>query len=120
MRILLILTTITLLAAACTKCVECDIKLKEGFLHVATIDEFCGTSDDVEEEEQRLADEHSCIVCTVNTTLGPTSSGFLCGDRAFTDSVNDTWRNGAFAGGYSHQCVYYRDTLEVVCTLIPE
>lgn len=109
---------VAMAATGCTKCVTCDIKLKEGFLHVATIDEYCGTDNDIENEEQRLAgDEYSCIECRVNTSMGQATSGFVCGNRAFTDSVNDDWRDGAMEVGLQHNCTYYRDTLEVVCIL---
>jgi hypothetical protein len=106
------------LFAGCTKCVQCEIELKEAYLNVATIDEYCGTSDDIEEEENRLLiEQYSCIVCEVNTAFGLSTSGFLCGDRNFTDSVEDAWRTGAQQSGLFHNCTFYRDTLEVTCVL---
>jgi hypothetical protein len=118
-RILFVfLASMPFIFGGCTKCVTCDIDLKQGFLNVATIDEYCGTSDDIDEEENRLIqEEYACIECIVNTSFGQSSSGFLCGDRNFTDSVNDTWRDGAVQAGLQYDCVYYRDTLEVVCIL---
>ena len=107
--------------SGCTKCVQCEVELKEGFLNVASIEEYCGTSDDIEAEEERLTgEEYACIECVVNTQLGQSTSGFLCGNRAFTDSVDDAWRAGALEGGYQHNCTYFRDTLEVICILKPE
>jgi hypothetical protein len=106
------------LLAGCTKCVQCEIDLKEAYLNVATIDEYCGTSDDIEEEENRLlTEQYSCIVCEVNTAFGLSTSGFLCGDRNYTDSVEDAWRTGAQQSGLFHNCTFYRDTLEVTCVL---
>jgi hypothetical protein len=116
-RFLLLLLAPALLAG-CTKCVQCEIDLKEAYLNVATIDEYCGTSDDIEEEENRLlTEQYSCIVCEVNTAFGLSTSGFLCGDRNYTDSVEDAWRTGAQQSGLFHNCTFYRDTLEVTCVL---
>lgn len=110
-----------LLMAGCTKCVTCSIDLKQGNLHVATIDEFCGTEDDIEEEEDRLLDdEYTCISCTAYANTGPLVSGFHCGNRVFIDSINDTWRDGALGAGYQYVCDRNRDTLDVVCVLIPD
>ncbi|MCF8258968.1 MAG: hypothetical protein K9J06_15545 [Flavobacteriales bacterium] len=112
------LLLLPILMVGCTKCVQCDIELKEAFVNIATIDEYCGTSDDVEEEELRLVNEEfSCIECVVNTAFGQSSSGFLCGDRAYTDSVENDWRTGAMEAGLFHNCTFYRDTLEVTCVL---
>lgn len=102
----------------CTKCVQCEIELKEAFLTVATIDEYCGTNDEIEEEENRLVTEtYTCIECRVTTGFGQSTSGFLCGDRTFTDSVEEAWRTGAQQAGLFHNCTFYRDTLEVTCVL---
>lgn len=109
-----------LMMAGCTKCVQCEITLKEAFVTVANIDEYCGTGDDIEDEENRLVtDEYTCIECIVNTGFGQSTSGFHCGDRAFTDSLEDAWRTGAMEAGLSHNCTFYRDTLEVTCVLKP-
>jgi len=106
--------------SGCTKCVQCEIELKEAFIIVTTIDEFCGTTDDIEAEEDRLiSEEYACIKCIVNTAFGQSTSGFLCGDRAYTDSVENDWRTGAMEAGLFHNCTFYRDTLEVTCVLKP-
>jgi len=116
----LLAVAVAMLASGCTKCVTCEVTLKEAFLKVATITEYCGTESDIEDEERRLeTEEYACIECRVNTNLGQASSGFVCGNRAFTDSVDDAWREGAMAAGLQHNCTYYRDTLDVVCVLRP-
>lgn len=111
---------IAIVMSGCTKCVQCEIELKEAFVIVTTIDEFCGTTDDIEAEEDRLiSEEYACIECIVNTAFGQSTSGFLCGDRSYTDSVENDWRTGAMQGGLFHNCTFYRDTLEVACVLKP-
>ena len=103
--------------SGCTKCVECEIKLKESQDVIGYIDEFCGTDKKVEEEENRLRADYTWIECSVNTGLGQAQSGVVCGDRAFTDSVEATWESGAAEIGTSANCIYYRDTANVVCVL---
>jgi hypothetical protein len=120
MERLIPIALIALLMSGCTKCVQCEIELKEAFVIVKTIDEFCGTTNDIEEEENRLiSEEYSCVKCIVNTAFGQSTSGFLCGDRAYTDSVENDWRTGAMQAGLFHNCTFYRDTLEVTCVLKP-
>lgn len=102
---------------ACTKCVECEVKLKESSDVIGRIDEFCGTDKKVEEEEERLRQNYTCIECSVNTGLGNANSGVVCGDRAFTDSVEAAWDAGALEIGTSANCIYYRDTADVRCVL---
>ena len=102
---------------ACTKCVECEVKLKESSDVIGRIDEFCGTDKKVEEEEERLRQNYTCIECSVNTGLGNANSGVVCGDRAITDSVEAAWDAGALEIGTSANCIYYRDTADVRCVL---
>lgn len=113
---LFILASVVLLNS-CKKCVECEIRLKQSQDVIGRIDEFCGTDKKVEEEENRLRADYNCIRCTVNTGLGTADSGVLCGDRAYTDSVEDNWEEGAQESGYFATCVYYRDTANVTCVL---
>lgn len=103
--------------SACTKCVECKIELKESNDVLGMIDEFCGTDKKVDEEEERLRQDYTCIECTVNTGLGNANSGIVCGNRAFTDSVEAAWDAGALEIGTSANCIYYRDTAKVTCVL---
>lgn len=114
-----LLTLLLLAMAGCKKCVECDIDLKQAFVTVAEVD-FCGTSGKIEEEEERLLNsEYACVECVANTSFGSVSSGFHCGNRVFTDSLEDDWRNGGMETGHTVNCTYYRDTLEVICLLKP-
>ncbi len=101
----------------CQKCVECEIRLKESQEVIGYVDEFCGTDKKVEEEQERLYADYTCIECTVNTGLGPASSGVNCGDRAYTDSIEADWRQGASELGTTANCRYYRDTVNVACLL---
>jgi hypothetical protein len=103
--------------SSCTKCVECTVSLKESPEVIGYVDEFCGTDKKVEEEENRLLADYTCISCSVNTGAGVAQSGVLCGDRAFTDSVEADWDEGALAIGTNAQCIYYRDTAKVACVL---
>jgi hypothetical protein len=103
--------------SACTKCVECEIRLKQSQDIIGTLDEFCGTDKKVEEEETRLRAEYNCIECYVNTGIGTANSGVLCGDMAFTDSVETSWETGAQESGYFATCITYRDTANVTCVL---
>ncbi len=103
--------------SGCTKCVECEIRLKESQEVVGFIDEFCGTNKKIEEEEERLQDDYTCIECSVETGLGTATSGVQCGDRAFTDSIESGWEQGAFDIGTTADCIYYRDTVNVTCVL---
>lgn len=105
---------------SCRQCVQCTIDLKEAHLRVATIDEYCGTKGDVEDEKRRLVkDDYACIRCVVNGAFGQTNSGFHCGNREFVDSLELAWRSGAMEAGLQHNCTYWRDTLEATCILIP-
>jgi hypothetical protein len=113
----LALLSITILFTSCRKCVECEIRLKESPEVIGYVDEFCGTDKKVEEEEDRLRSDYTCIECTVNTGLGNANSGIHCGDRAFTDSIEADWEAGALQIGTTANCVYYRDTANVTCVL---
>jgi len=111
---------VMLVSSGCRQCVQCTIDLKEAHQRVATIDEYCGTKGDVEDEKRRLIEkEYACIKCVVNGAFGQTNSGFHCGDRAFVDSIEGSWRAGAMEAGLSHYCTFWRDTLEATCILIP-
>lgn len=115
------LTAIFLIASVvlsgCTKCVECEIRLKQSQDVIGYVDEFCGTNKKVEEEEERLLADYTCVECSVNTGLGTTTSGVHCGDREFTDSLERAWDEAGFAIGQDANCVYYRDTANVTCLL---
>jgi hypothetical protein len=102
---------------ACSHCELCEIKQKETALVVLTDHEICGTNDALDDEKSALDDNYNCIECIVNTTSGPASSGYHCGDRTFTDSLEAAVRNGALAAGYTYDCAFFRDTLEVICVL---
>jgi hypothetical protein len=117
MRFAAFLFVLVIAFAGCTKCVECEVKLKESQDVIGAVDEFCGTNKKVEEEEERLLAEYTCIECVVNTGLGTATSGVLCGDRAFTDSIEADYEAGALQIGTTAQCTYYRDTANVVCVL---
>ena len=101
----------------CKKCVECEVRLKQSQDIIGFVDEFCGTDKKVEEEENRLLADYTCIECSVNTGGGTAESGVLCGDRTFTDSVQSSWDAGAADIGTSASCIYYRDTANVTCVL---
>lgn len=103
--------------SSCKKCVQCEAKLKQSQQVLTHIDEFCGNKKDIEAEEARLNEENTCIKCVVNTGFGPTDSGIICGDRAFTDSVETSWDEAAASIGTSASCIYYRDTVNVACVL---
>lgn len=103
--------------SSCKKCVECEVKLKQSQQVLTNVDEYCGTNKDIEAEEERLNAENICIKCAVNTSFGPTDSGIVCGDLAFTDSVETSWRQAAASIGTSASCIYYRDTVNVACIL---
>ena len=109
--------TVAFAIGGCTKCVECEVRLKESQEVIGFVDEFCGTDKKVSTEEERLREDYTCIECTVITGFGPTSSGVNCGDRAYTDSIEDSWEQGASEIGTSADCVYYRDTAYVTCVL---
>lgn len=113
----LILFVLPLGLGACTKCVECEVKLKESQEVIGYVDEFCGTDKKVEAEEERLNSDYYCIKCTVNTGLGQASSGVQCGERAYIDSIETAWEEGANDIGTSANCIYYRDTANVTCVL---
>lgn len=120
MKHLLILLLISPLAfSGCKKCVECEVRLKQSQTIIGTVDEFCGNDTKIEAEENRLRTDHTCIECTVNLPTGPNSTGILCGDRAFTDQVQSDSEAGAAAIGTTSNCVFYRDTANVSCTLKP-
>lgn len=103
--------------SACSHCELCEIKQKETALVVLSDHEICGTKDALDDEKASLDDNYNCIECIVNTTSGPASTGYHCGDRAFTDSLETAVRNGATAAGYTYDCTFFRDTLEVICVL---
>ena len=71
----------------------------------------------VEAEEERLLDDHTCIECIIITGFGPTTSGVHCGDRDLTDSIQADWDAGAFDLGTTAECTYFRDTAKVICVL---
>lgn len=102
---------------SCTKCVECEIKLKESQEVIGYVDEFCGTDKKVRNEEDRLRSDYKCIECSVNSTFGQATSGVLCGDGSYIDSVQSSWQQAAAQIGTSASCVYYRDTANVTCVL---
>ncbi|MCB9187005.1 MAG: hypothetical protein H6601_09690 [Flavobacteriales bacterium] len=118
---MLVRNSIILLVATCffgcKKCVECEVRLKQSQTVIGSVDEFCGTDKKVEEEEDRLRADYTCIECSVNTGAGNAYSGVLCGDRAFTDSIKASWDAGAADIGTSAQCIYHRDTANVTCVL---
>lgn len=116
-RFFIILVGLAIVASGCKKCVECEIRLKESQDVIGFVDEFCGTDKKVEEEEDRLKADYTCIECTVNTGLGNANSGVHCGNRAFTDSIEADWESGAADIGTTANCVYYRDTANVTCVL---
>jgi hypothetical protein len=97
--------------------VECEVRLKESQTVVGTVDEFCGTKKQVEEKEEALATDYYCINCNVTTGFGTVSSGIVCGERTFIDSVENAYRTGALANGNPYDCTYYRDTVNVTCLL---
>ena len=103
--------------SGCTKCVECEIKLKQSQDVIGCVDEFCGTDKKVEEEEDRLLSDFYCIECSVQTGMGSANSGVLCGERPYIDSVQASWSTGANNIGTSANCIYYRDTVNVACVL---
>lgn len=117
MRLLVFLLVVVFILPSCRKCVECEIRLKESPDVIGYVDEFCGTNKKVEEEEDRLRADYTCIKCSVNTGLGTANSGIQCGDRAYTDSIESAWDAGAFEAGTTANCVYYRDTANVTCVL---
>ena len=103
--------------AGCTKCVECEIKLKESQTIIGNVEEFCGTTKKVEGEEERLRADYTCIECNVLTNSGVVNSGINCGDRSYTDSIQAGWEQAAFDIGSNADCIYYRDTANVTCVL---
>jgi len=103
--------------SSCKKCVQCEIRLKESQEVIGFIDEFCGNDKKVEEEQERLRAEYSCVDCTIETTFGPVSTGIHCGNRAFTDSIKSDANASATNLGTSTSCVLYRDTANVTCVL---
>jgi hypothetical protein len=117
MRSILAIFVLAAVLNSCTKCVECEIRLKQSQDVIGSVDEFCGTDKKVEEEENRLRAEYNCIQCSVNTGIGTANSGVVCGDKAFTDSVETAWEQGAQESGYFAICIVYRDTANVTCVL---
>lgn len=113
----LLFLALPILLTGCTKCVECEVKLKESQDVIGFVDEFCGTNKKVAAEEDRLRDDYTCIECTVLTGFGPINSGVNCGDRAYTDSIESGWEQAAFDLGQTADCIYYRDTANVTCVL---
>lgn len=105
------------LFSGCKKCVECEVRLKKSSDVIGYVDKFCGTDKKVEEEEDRLNAEYTCIECIVQTAQGPQSSGILCGSREFTDSVEASNKAGAAQIGAFVNCAYNRDTTIVRCVL---
>jgi len=103
--------------ASCKKCVECEVRLKESQTVVGTVDEFCGTKKQIEEKEDALSSDYYCVSCAVQTGFGTVTSGVLCGERAYIDSIENAYRTGALASGNSYNCTYYRDTVNVTCLL---
>lgn len=104
-------------ASGCRKCVDCEMRLKQS-QDVIGYRELCGTNKKVDEEQEQLSEEFYCVECTVNTGMGTTSSGIECGERAFVDSVERAWRDGGLAIGTTANCTFYRDTVNVRCTLV--
>jgi len=102
---------------SCSHCELCEIKQKETSLLILTDYEICGTNDELDETKAALDNDYNCIECIVNTPSGPASAGYHCGERAFTDSLEAAVRNGAISAGYSYDCAFFRDTLEVICIL---
>ena len=100
--------------SSCTKCVECEIRLKQSQDVIGFVDEFCGTDKKVEEEENRLRAEYKCIECEANSGFGPVNSGVFCGDGAYVDSIEQAWEGGSTTA----TCFVYRDTANVTCVLI--
>jgi hypothetical protein len=117
MKKIFLFLVVPLLFAGCKKCVECEIRLKESQHVIGFVDEFCGDDKKVEEEEERLRADYNCIECSVQTGIGTANSGIQCGDRAFTDSLENDWDNGAAEIGTDANCIYYRDTANVICVL---
>ncbi|MDP6909040.1 MAG: hypothetical protein QF371_06015, partial [Flavobacteriales bacterium] len=96
---------ITILISGCTKCVECEIKLKESQDIIGYVDEFCGTDKKVEAEEDRLRSDYTCIECIVHhPAFGPTPTGIYCGDRSITDSVHSASNESALNLGTTADC----------------
>lgn len=93
------------------------MRLKESQTVIGTVDEYCGTKKQVEEKDDALASDFYCISCSVLTGFGTVTSGVLCGERSYIDSVENAYRTGAQAGGNQYDCVYYRDTVNVTCLL---
>ncbi|MFT4544933.1 MAG: hypothetical protein ACI9UR_000293 [Bacteroidia bacterium] len=116
-RQLLLFLIVPLLLAGCTKCVECEVKLKQSQDIIATVEEFCGSTKKVEGEEERLRADYTCIECNVLTNSGVVNSDIECGDRSFTDSIQAGWEQAAFDIGREANCIYYRDTANVTCVL---
>ena len=117
MKKLLLLLIVPLVFAGCKKCVECEIRLKQSQNVIGFVDEFCGNDKKFEEEEQRLRADYNCIECSALTGFGTATSGVHCGNRAFTDSIDSDWKNGALQSGTSANCIYYHDTTNVRCVL---
>ena len=109
--------TNALILTGCTKCVECEIRLKESQTVIGFVDEFCGTNKKVAAEEERLREDYTCVECIVETGLGTVTSEVQCGDRTYTDSIQAGWEQAAFDIGEEAECIYYRDTANVTCVL---
>lgn len=116
-KFLLVVATLPVIAGGCKKCVECEIRLKQSQDVIGHVDEYCGTKKKVDAKEEELASEYNCIECSVNTGGGTANSGVHCGNRAFTDSIETAWENGALQSGNTAVCIYHRDTANVTCLL---
>lgn len=103
--------------SSCKKCQTCDVREIGAINALASDIEICGTDDDLESKQRDIKDNYGCIECVVNTSFGPTTTGYLCGDRTFTDSIEAAVRTGAITAGFNYNCNLYRDTLQITCIL---
>lgn len=104
------------LASGCKKsCLNCTIEHFDDLSIVAEVNDLCGNDEDLKQEQERLAVEYRCIQCVVFAGLSNSDTGIICGDIAFTDSVQASNEAAAFEIGANYTCELFTDTLIIRC-----
>ena len=112
----IILLLAIILNSGCKKsCLDCTIEHFDDLSLVATVNGICGNDNDLEQEQNRLSIDYRCIQCIVFGPLGDSDTGIICGDAAFTDSVQTSNEEAAYQIGAGYSCELFTDTLIIRC-----
>ena len=103
-------------ATGCKKsCLNCTIEHFDDLTIIAEVNDICGNDEDLKQEQDRLAIDYRCIQCVVFAGLSNSDTGIICGDVAFTDSVQASNEQAAIEIGANYTCELFADTLIIRC-----